>query len=106
MLKLVCPRASHVIMLGAYIWQQRMRGASLLDEHCQWTWPHGERAGHDEWAETEWAKAEWAEEYLEMTWWAGCFERAERAERERAERPERPECPEEARECAGDWIVL
>ena len=27
-------------MLGVYLWQQRLQGASLLDENFQWTWPH------------------------------------------------------------------
>lgn len=39
--KLTYESDCHDIMLGSYIWQQRMRGASLLDENMQWTWPHG-----------------------------------------------------------------
>jgi hypothetical protein len=34
-------------MLATFMWHQRMLGASLLDEHCQWTWPHGGRAERD-----------------------------------------------------------
>jgi hypothetical protein len=84
-------------MLATYLWQQRMLGASLLDEHCQWTWPHGGRAEWVGWA--EWAdKAEQMQmEYLEYTWWVERVERVERAEQ--AERPAEGEC-------VSDWVVL